>query len=1642
MAADSTIVQVLKILTQLDAKGLDEAKAKLGEVAGEADKGSGKLGNLAGAAGKAAVGLGAIGATGLIASIGIAGNFEKSLQGVAAATGASTEELSLLRKEALSVGKDTSLSASQAVEAFGELAKAGIDTKDIVGGVGRTTVQLAEATGTSVSQMATLLADTKNQFGLSLEEMGGAADTFAKVAAASTISVADIQESMKGVGPVAADLGISLEDTTKAIGLLGNQGVKGAEAGTALRGMLLRLTAPTDAAKAALDDLGVSVFDAEGNMRKLPDILGDLDNSLSDLNQEEKTGVMKTIFDSYTITAGNILIGDSAKKWGEFNDKVGAAPGVAAQAEDRLKGMMGSIEQLKGTLETGAIMLGSVFLPVVTKGIQGVTAGLGSLLEFDWGPITEMFSGAGQRIGEAFTKGVEVIRVAFDLLRGGDVGEGANRLAEMLGIDPAQAQEIAAIISGIGDKVREFADYLTGTVAPAIRSSLLDTWADIQPVVQRVFDDIVKLAAWLVGQFTEKWPTIKATAQETFEALGAAIKGIMEEVGPTLNAVVGHVERIVSEIAERWDQIKPIVEPVLQFVVDTIQRLMDTASNIIQLVMNIIQGDWSGAWENIKTIVSNVWDQIVSIISTMQQVLPAAVALIWGLIKDAAGLAWDGIKALVNMAWDALLAYAKAKAEDLRADVVAKFNELKGNATDIWEQIKAAITGKVDDIRTGITDKMAEIRGALAGPFEWFRDNIGGVMKSAANNLVQPLRDAINGMETFGNAIVKAVNWVSNNLGLGNVIGGSLSLGNIPQFAAGGKMKEEGLAKVGEAGWEYVWLPQGAQVFTHQESMNLARMKAQAQTDAFPEEWFETYREAQGGLPGLDTVRSAVSNAARAVGSQVKGFVKEWVGKGAEALVGKAFDAAGVESPKLPGELKDAGGKVFAAIRDQVVETVKTWLTAAKESVGTGDWTKPLQGYSITQEFGPASGENGYTFHTGIDLAAGMGTPIVAANDATSGVSRDAGSVSYGLHAILQHAEGLSTLYGHMSSVAGNLSNLMSGDPVGGVGSTGNSTGPHVHFEILEGGTPVDPRKYIAFARGGRITERILGVGTDTGTRYEFGEAGDEWVIPATGGGSSLGADGAVPVVWTENPEPLAVTVVNFEDDQKAALEYERRRAIGEGFSPHDGPPVPVSIAAVGGEAASLFTGPGAANEEQRYGRTYDIPKLGSLAASVLDNANGILGLTRVTLQGQLKGENGGTATINISEMHPGDALQAIYGSTDAARAAIESAMGLPEENRAAWIAATNAHIQALEIANGDAEVLRQLLLEYAQRVAPDGPVAQVAEAAADLGNGLQSAADAMGLVVGGNSSTGPAVPPAIGSEPVPLPPSLEVVADAFGASVETFRLAVEQTGSLYSPEATAAFAAMPPAMQTFVGQLAETGTYATELLTGFPDVVQDALVAQVDALIPVLEPIRESNNAAIAAAEQQALNVEEQEAATAVLADEVVPALQENAVQDAEAVTDFGESVAEFGLGVENLADTIDESSPAGGEIPADAPAEVDDDEDKPMTAAEFAQIMADAEDGDINPAAYAGGGLIRRKSLLSDAATGVIYGTMAEAGPEWIVNQAQMAAMARGTGRNGDHAVSQNTYNFGTVSRPGDVIRMAEATQRRLGRELLRRG
>ncbi|MCM1024409.1 MAG: phage tail tape measure protein [Prevotella sp.] len=369
MAADGSLIFDTRINTDGVSEGINSIEKGFGSIVSTAAKISGAVTTAFTAASAAAVKVGM--------------DFQASMSQVAATMGitADTQAFETLETAAKEMGESTQFSASQAAEALNYLALAGYNAEKAVSAL-PTVLNVAAAGGMELASASDMITDAMSALGLSADEMTVFADRLAVTAQKSNTSVSQLGEAILTVGGTAKSLTGGVVEMNTALGILADNGIKGSEGGTALRNVILSLSAPTDTAAAALERLNVKAFDMSGNMRPLEDTFADLNTALSSLSDQARTAVLNEIFNKVDLKSVNALLGTSAERFrelsGYISDCEGAAADMAETMNDNLKGdltVMGSV------LEAAGNAAFEKFEQPLRTAVQGATKSIGDLTE-------------------------------------------------------------------------------------------------------------------------------------------------------------------------------------------------------------------------------------------------------------------------------------------------------------------------------------------------------------------------------------------------------------------------------------------------------------------------------------------------------------------------------------------------------------------------------------------------------------------------------------------------------------------------------------------------------------------------------------------------------------------------------------------------------------------------------------------------------------------------------------------------------------------------------------------------------------------------------------------------------------------------------------------------------------------------------------------------------------------------------------------------------------------------------------------------------------------------------------------------------------------------------------------------------------
>ncbi|MCD8337949.1 MAG: phage tail tape measure protein, partial [Lachnospiraceae bacterium] len=252
------------------------------------------------------------------------------------------------------------------------LALAGYDTQEMADTL-PVVLNLAAAGSIDLADASDMVTDAMSALGMGTDEASTMVDQMSKTASTTNTSVAQLGEGILKIGATAKSIKGGTAELNTALGILANNGIKGAEGGTHLRNVILALQSPTDTAASCMESLGLQVYDSEGNMRSLNDILSDLNASMDGMTSEEKNNIISTIFNKTDLSSVNALLANTGETWDELQQSITDSGGAAQQmADTQLDNLSGQITILKSALEGLAIAFGETLMPAIKKIVSAI----------------------------------------------------------------------------------------------------------------------------------------------------------------------------------------------------------------------------------------------------------------------------------------------------------------------------------------------------------------------------------------------------------------------------------------------------------------------------------------------------------------------------------------------------------------------------------------------------------------------------------------------------------------------------------------------------------------------------------------------------------------------------------------------------------------------------------------------------------------------------------------------------------------------------------------------------------------------------------------------------------------------------------------------------------------------------------------------------------------------------------------------------------------------------------------------------------------------------------------------------------------------------------------------------------------------
>lgn len=603
------------------------------------------------------------------AAINSAAQFEQSLNVMQQVSGATEAQMASMQAQALQLGAETSFSAGEAAAGMLELAKAGLDTDQVMAAIGGT-MDLAAAGNLGLAQAAEIAANAVNTFGLDATETVDVANMLAAAANASSVEVTDLAQGISMAGAVFASSGQNIDDLTTALALMGNAGIKGSDAGTSLKTMLMRLSAPTGEAADLMAQLGVSMYNLDGSTRALPDVLADLQAAMYGANAVSVTSSNLTAEQSERMDYLKTTIEKTQRQLADYQSGIA---GVAQSENDKVV----AVDRLNRVLQaaqaeyTGLAAVGGTTTTVMREMTDETRAAA----------LTTIF-------------GADAIRAVNVLMAEGE--EGWAAMAEAVGAQGAATEVANARMSGMAGAI----EYIKGSIDSLLIGTAL-------PYLDTM-GGIVRQAADAISAFGALDPAVKNAAIAFGAVLAAAgpvllaLSGIATAIGFLLSPI-GLVVVGLAALAAAWTMNFGGIQEITASAWSAVQEATTAAWAVIgPVVQQSIDGFASYAASIMDAGMGSVEAQesISLLPAALQPVvtafddLGASIQSTWGTVfpqvMEAAQAAWEQLSALLEPALSRLQeAFAQAQ-----VDVGAlgpKFDELMAAVQNMWTAVQPVL---------------------------------------------------------------------------------------------------------------------------------------------------------------------------------------------------------------------------------------------------------------------------------------------------------------------------------------------------------------------------------------------------------------------------------------------------------------------------------------------------------------------------------------------------------------------------------------------------------------------------------------------------------------------------------------------------------------------------------------------------------------------------------------------------------------------------------------------------------------------------------------------------------------------------------------------------------------------------------------
>ena len=549
-----------------------------------------------------------------IAAVSTAANFEKGMSKVQSISGATGDDMDALTKKAQEMGAKTKFSASESADAFSYMAMAGWNAGQMMDGI-EGVMYLAGATGEDLATTSDIVTDALTAFGMKAKDTNKFVDILAQTANKSNTNVSMLGESFKYVAPSAGSLGYSAADTATALGLMANSGIKASQAGTSLNSWFTRMAKPTKESSKAMEDLGISMTDANGKMKPLRQVMSETRGAFNGLTKSQKAQYAAMLAGKTGMSGLLAIVNSSDKDFNKLSKSIDNSKGAAKKMYNVANNnLLGSLTVLKSTVESIAINFGNKLTPTVknvTGYLQKAANKFNSLSDSQQNTIIKV-AGIVAAIGPAMIViGGLTSKVSGAIRTVGRFGKALSSAGSLMGL----------ITSPVGIAVITIGALVTAGIL------LYKNWDKVSAAAKKLgkwINSIFKRCGLDIGSFAK-------TAKSKLTEFGSKVKQLWTIVKPVVSKIgdiFGTVFKL--KLAAIMGAAVGLFSSFINSIGNVASGVMTALGGIVDFITGVFTGNWKKAWNGVKDIFGGIFKSLVSL---AKMPLNGVIGLINGAIE-------------------------------------------------------------------------------------------------------------------------------------------------------------------------------------------------------------------------------------------------------------------------------------------------------------------------------------------------------------------------------------------------------------------------------------------------------------------------------------------------------------------------------------------------------------------------------------------------------------------------------------------------------------------------------------------------------------------------------------------------------------------------------------------------------------------------------------------------------------------------------------------------------------------------------------------------------------------------------------------------------------------------------------------------